>query len=273
MDPEARRRATPYSTDATDQADPLVEPDATRAPSCASRARARAGPDRSPRCRALSSVAATVTWRCRGGGVLDDVGQRLLDDRGTPSGTRRRLASVAVPDRTSSTSRPDRPYVVDQRRYVVESLGGRPGAVLGRPRAACPSIDRVCSSALRLVSAMTSRLLLGGVRVGADHVRAHPGLHRDQRHAVRHDVVQLAGDPQPFLGDGGDELLAAGTAAATGSRPRAPRRPPAARGTAGGPTSRGRERRGARGRRSTAPRRPGRSARRVAGRERPASRG
>ena len=35
--------------------------------------------------------------------------------------------------------------------------------------------------------------MLGGVHVGADHVPAHPGLHGDQRHAVRDHVVQLAG--------------------------------------------------------------------------------
>ena len=40
---------------------------------------------------------------------------------------------------------------------------------------------------------------LGGLAV--EHVLAEPGLHGDHRHAVRHDVVQFPGDPEPFPGD------------------------------------------------------------------------
>ena len=49
---------------------------------------------------------------------------------------------------------------------------------------------------------------LGRGDVGADDVPPHAGLHGDQRHAVRDDVVQLPGDPQPLLDDGAGRLLA-----------------------------------------------------------------
>ena len=38
------------------------------------------------------------------------------------------------------------------------------------------------------------------LRAGVGHVVAHPGLDGDQAQAVRHHVMELAGDPQPFLG-------------------------------------------------------------------------
>jgi hypothetical protein len=38
------------------------------------------------------------------------------------------------------------------------------------------------------------------LRLLVDHVPADPRLHGDHAHAVRHHVVQLAGDPQPLLG-------------------------------------------------------------------------
>ncbi len=34
-----------------------------------------------------------------------------------------------------------------------------------------------------------------------EHMQRRPGLHRDRGHAVRHGVVQFAGDPQSLLGD------------------------------------------------------------------------
>ncbi len=40
-----------------------------------------------------------------------------------------------------------------------------------------------------------------GPIVRPEDVQRGPGLHRDRRHAVRHGVVQLPGDPQPLLGD------------------------------------------------------------------------
>jgi hypothetical protein len=43
--------------------------------------------------------------------------------------------------------------------------------------------------------------LLGGGRIAVQQVGAHAGLHGDQRHAVRDDVVQFPGDAQPLLGD------------------------------------------------------------------------
>ena len=55
-----------------------------------------------------------------------------------------------------------------------------------------------CASAGRL-----DRLqrLLGLVRLGVDHVRAHAGLHGDHAHRMGDDVVQLLGDAQPFAAD------------------------------------------------------------------------
>jgi hypothetical protein len=43
---------------------------------------------------------------------------------------------------------------------------------------------------------------LGRVRVLAQLVQADAGLDGDRRHRVRHDIVQLAGDPEPLLVDG-----------------------------------------------------------------------
>ena len=41
--------------------------------------------------------------------------------------------------------------------------------------------------------------LAGLLGLAVEHVGADPRLHRDDAHAVRHHVVQLAGDPQPLL--------------------------------------------------------------------------
>ena len=73
-----------------------------------------------------------------------------------------------------------------------------------------PSIQRVWVSALRLVSAMISSARSAAATSDADHVPADAGLHGDQGHAVRDDVVQLPGDPQPLLDDGPGRQLPSG---------------------------------------------------------------
>ena len=102
----------------------------------------------------------------RGRGVLDDVGERLLDDavrRQGHGGVRRR--------RPSRTGRARRRGPIGVRRRPGRRGRRAPGWAGGcRPRfsRSMPSIDRVCSSALRLVSAMTSRLCsaaCGSVRI------------------------------------------------------------------------------------------------------------
>ena len=66
-----------------------------------------------------------------------------------------------------------------------------------------------------LVHRRSGRRLHGGQRgdrrvgvVGADEA-AGSGLHGDHAHRVGQDVVQLAGDAQPLLGDGSPGLLLA----------------------------------------------------------------
>ena len=64
--------------------------------------------------------------------------------------------------------------------------------------ASTPTSERSSTSASLLASLMAAeRLRLLGLAV--DEVQGDAGLHVDQRHVVRDDVVQLAGDPQPLL--------------------------------------------------------------------------
>lgn len=61
------------------------------------------------------------------------------------------------------------------------------------------------------------RLPVEPVRVDGQDVRGHRGLDADQRDAVGQQVVQVAGDPQPLLGDPAPGLLLAGPFGAFGA--------------------------------------------------------
>ena len=91
----------------------------------------------------------------RGGRVLDDVGERLLHDpvrRQRDRGVEPRHGRPAGPARRRAR-RPGRPRPARAGRRGPASGGRVPSSVSSR---SMPSIDLVCSSAWRLVSAMTS---------------------------------------------------------------------------------------------------------------------
>ena len=73
-----------------------------------------------------------------------------------------------------------------------------------------PSIQRVWSQGLAAGFGDDLERMLGGGYVGPDDVPADAGLYSDQGHAVRDDVVQLPGDPQPLLDDGPSRQLPSG---------------------------------------------------------------
>ncbi len=94
---------------------------------------------------------------------------------------------------------------------VRGDAGVRGGRVLGQSRVGRRDVPvRLAEHAqhpLHLAQRLTAHRLdraqrgpgLGGLAV--EHVLAEAGLHGDHRHAVRHDVVQFPGDPEPFPGD------------------------------------------------------------------------
>ena len=73
-----------------------------------------------------------------------------------------------------------------------------------------PSIDRVWVSALRLVSPMTSSACSAAATSVRMTCAPTPAWTAIKRHAVRDDVVQLPGDPEPLLDHGPGGLLARG---------------------------------------------------------------
>ena len=72
----------------------------------------------------------------------------------------------------------------------------------------------------RLVAAIASSDFFASAGIVVDHVRADAGLHRDDAHRVRDDVVQLLRDAQPLVGDRALRLF---VALALERRRRAPR--------------------------------------------------
>ena len=182
--------------------------------------------------------------------VLEHVGQRLLHD---PVGrqSRPRVERAAVLRcRRRDRRHARRRDVVDQRVEVVEPLHRRGVGPVASSRSSPSSRPGLGRAPSRLVSAITSRARAGGVRVG----RGSRGRRRRpaprSATCVRHHVVQLARDPQPFLGDGTCRLLAGARRpparrpaaarlagrVATGWRPRPPRPRPAARRPGAGQT-------------------------------------
>ena len=81
--------------------------------------------------------------------------------------------------------------------------GGRRGVLLAQ-HAQHPAhlLERVPAGGLDRAEGVAR---VGGAAV--DDVLAVAGLHGDDAHAVRHDVVQFPGDPQPLLGDGAARRL------------------------------------------------------------------
>ncbi len=153
-----------------------------------------------------------------GAGVLDHVGQRLLHD------AERRLADpgrdVPVfpgPGHVHADARACRGG--DQPLQVGQAGSGRERQLPGRLTAAAGPAGAVLAEHAEQPLHVGERLP-GDVLDGAERlprlrglmiedVFAETGLHRDHGHAVRHDIVQLPGDPQPFPGHGGGGHLLA----------------------------------------------------------------
>ena len=137
-------------------------------------------------------------------GVLGHVGQRLLRDpvrrqfhRGAVG---LRLSGAVAADVKAGPAQPG-----DQRGQVAERWRRRLIGVLGvadLPEQLAQLVKR--GPAGRLDRRQRGPGLVG--LFGEDQSR-HAGLHRDRAQAVRHHVVHLPGQPQPFLRPGQLELL------------------------------------------------------------------
>ena len=131
--------------------------------------------------------------------MLDDVGERLLDDAvgGLADAARYRLPGAAgfQPDLDSGVC-----GAGDELAKVGQSV--RRGELRSALR-----VTQDAEQPAHLAQRAAAGGLDGGQscgrlsRTGVRNVVAHTGLDGDQAQAVRHHVVELAGDPQPFLGD------------------------------------------------------------------------
>ena len=153
-----------------------------------------------------------MTWQLVRRRVLDDVGDRLLDDpvggQVQPGGKPGPLAAdVEVhPDaglRRSASARRSRSARPGAGTSAA-SHGPGPAPFLAPVSSSrsTPSSARISRSALRLVSSIDDSARAASSGCACRHVVGHPRLHRDHAQGVRHHVVQLAGDLQPFLAPG-----------------------------------------------------------------------
>ena len=130
--------------------------------------------------------------------MLEDVGQRLLHDPVRREVDARGQA-VQVPDGLQFDRDAGRPHLGHQ---VVQPAQTR----LRRDRAVVPAGEQAEQPA-HLGQPLAARVLdgrqrgTGGVGVGVDGPLAGLGLDDDDAHAVRDEVVQLAGDAGAFVGD------------------------------------------------------------------------
>ena len=140
-----------------------------------------------------------------GPGVLDHVGQRLLDHsvRGEVQG------GGEVSDRAlgADLNRETRPPQVSGQ--PVQGLDPRWGLVVGVGLVAAQRAEDAPDlgeggPAGRLHGEQRHLCL---ARVSVDHVRSHAGLQGDHTQGVPDDVVQLLGDPQPLVADRASGLL------------------------------------------------------------------
>ena len=138
------------------------------------------------------------------GGVLGHVGQRLLRDpvRGQfhRGAVGLRLSGAVVADVKAGPAQP-----ADKRGQVAERRRRRLVGVLGvadLPEQRPQLVKRGPAGGL-------DRRQRGPGLVGllGEDQSGHPGLHRDRAQAVRHHVVHLPGQPQPFLRPGQLELV------------------------------------------------------------------
>ncbi len=80
-----------------------------------------------------------------------------------------------------------------------------------------PTVARSSLRAERLASRTCARASLGLVGALVHHMGRDSGLHVDEGDVVGDDVVQVAGDTQPLLGDAAAGLLVAGALGAVGA--------------------------------------------------------
>ena len=160
-------------------------------------------------------------------GMLDHVGERLLDDaeRGQVEAGRQAAGSADPLDghRDPGPRGPlHQPVQVAQARCGNER-GGRPDGISPEPdgrRRPDPGqsgggfrgdlgvgLAEHAEHPLHLAQRLTAHRLdraqrgPGLIRLAVEHVLAEAGLHADHGHAVGHHVVQFPGDPEPLRGD------------------------------------------------------------------------
>ena len=163
----------------------------------------RRGRRRRPPARATPPASRTCTRAVRRAGVLEHVGQRLLHDPvrreidpgGQPAQVAVGPSSTGRPaDRTWSTSSSSPRRLGCGATTVVR--GWSAGRAAGASRPALPARVSMAASAARAASGLGVDGPLPGLR-----------LDDDDAHAVRDEVVQLAGDAGPLVGDGPRGLL------------------------------------------------------------------
>jgi hypothetical protein len=132
--------------------------------------------------------------------VLDDVGERFLDDpvggEVDPGGQRSAPSAHLQVDPYARVLRTgDETVEVGEAGRRAE-LGGQPRSpvVAQQPEQPARLPQRVAAGLLD--RRQHARRLIGP---GGEDVVGHPRLDGDEAHAVRDDVVQLTGDAQPFL--------------------------------------------------------------------------
>ena len=188
----------PYFEGSTDQPGALPQPETGRA----RRERVpSAGRPPLPGSRTSRSSRplgrAPAPCRIPGAGVLEHVGQRLLHDpvgrqldavvgRASRGPSRQRDAAPAAPTSPTSASRSSSPCAGRRGRSpssLAEQAEDRPGLGRAPPAGLGDDVERA----------------FGGGSSARMTCAADPGLHGDQRHAVRHHVVQFPGDPEALL--------------------------------------------------------------------------
>ncbi len=133
--------------------------------------------------------------------MLDHVRERLLHDavRDQVEPRRQRSGRALV---TASTATPA-PRTVSSRASSCSRPGcGARSASGARSAFSMPISRRISARPSRPVASMRPIAALAASGSSFDHRPCRAGLHDHHAHRVRHDVVQLPGDPGPFLHDG-----------------------------------------------------------------------
>ena len=153
------------------------------------------------RARASRRAQRTRTSVGARAGVLERVGQRLLDDAVGGEVERRPAAGARSPSTVSSTGRPGRARALDQRVELVAASAAARARAASSSACSTPSRRRISASASRPVRSISAAASSARSRVAVEDPPRAAGLHDHHADGVRDDVVHLARDPPALLGD------------------------------------------------------------------------